>query len=156
MIQHQENWNEVIPENKIYFLSYAANHNRGAHFIDLKEHIDDALLSVFDQLSIQVDDFYYGRYDIMCNSVEELKEGKKFLILEYNGCGAEPNHIYDSGYSLLEAYREILFHWSELYKISRYNRKIGDKSWSFVKGYRFLKQTNKLFSVMRAADKSLP
>lgn len=61
-------------------LSYAANHNRGAHFIDLKGHIDDTLIKMFDQLSNNNNGFFYGRYDIMCSSVEELKAGK---ILPY-------------------------------------------------------------------------
>ena len=33
-----------------YVLCHAANHNRGAHFIDLKEHIDDSLLKTFDTI----------------------------------------------------------------------------------------------------------
>lgn len=150
--KHQSNWDLVIPENQSYILSYAANHNRGAHFIDLKNHIDEKLVAVFDQLSHQLNDFFYGRYDIMCNSIEELKEGKHYSILEYNGCGAEPNHFYDTGYTLIEAYKEILKHWKELYTISAYNAAQGIKPWSFLKGYRFLKKTKSLYAVMRNAD----
>ena len=80
-------------------LSYAANHNRGAHFVDLKEQIDENLVAIFDKISHRINDFFYGRYDIMCNNVEDLKKGKNFTILEYNGCGAEPNHFYDTGYT---------------------------------------------------------
>ena len=62
-------------------LSYAANHNRGAHFIDLKNEIDENILGILDEISHSVNDFFYGRYDIMCNSIEELKQGKNFVIL---------------------------------------------------------------------------
>lgn len=153
--QHLSNWDQIIPEGEKYMLSYAANHNRGAHFVDLKDHIDDHLVAVFDQLSHQVNDFFYGRYDIMCNSIDDLKAGKNFAILEYNGCGAEPNHFYDTGYTLLGAYKEILKHWKALYEISTFNRKQGIKPWSFMKGYRFLKQTKLLYKTMRAADQKI-
>ena len=33
-------------------------------------------------------------------SIEDLKNGKNFSILEFNGCGAEPNHIYDASMTL--------------------------------------------------------
>ncbi len=154
-LKHRENWHSVIPENNNYILSYAANHNRGAHFIDLKNHIDEKLVNIFDQLSHQLNDFFYGRYDIMCNSIEDLKEGKNYTILEYNGCGAEPNHFYDTGYTLSKAYAEILKHWKALYEISAYNVSQGIQPWPFVKGYRFLRKTKLLYEVMRKADKAL-
>ncbi len=154
--KHDAKWNTVIPENEKYVLSYAANHNRGAHFIDLKEEIDDTLLAVFDNLSIQIGDFYYGRYDILCNSVEELKQGKNFSILEYNGCGAEPNHFYDTGYTLGGAYKEILKHWNALYEISKYNKEVnGVKPWAFVKGFKFRKWTRDLMSDMKKLDEEI-
>ena len=150
--KHKETWETVIPAGEVYKLSYAANHNRGAHFVDLKEHIGPQLLSVFDELSHRINDFYYGRYDIMCESVEGLVQGKNFTILEYNGCGAEPNHFYDTGYSLPQAYREILMHWKALYRISSYNRSTGIEPWPFRKGMDFLRETRALFRVMREAD----
>ncbi|MFC4261974.1 hypothetical protein ACFOWM_03725 [Ferruginibacter yonginensis] len=150
--KHQHNWQNIIPVGEKYILSYAANHNRGAHFIDLKHEIDDQLLSIFDGLSTQINDFFYGRYDIMCNSIEELKQGENFTILEYNGCGAEPNHFYDTGYTLRAAHKEILKHWKALYEISKYNAAKGIKPWSFVKGYKFLKATKALMKHMKAVD----
>lgn len=152
LTKHKDSLETIIPAGEKYILSYAANHNRGAHFVDLKEHIDEKLVSVFDALSHEINDFYYGRYDIMCTNVEDLKNGKNYSILEYNGCGAEPNHFYDTGYTLLGAYAEILAHWKDLYHISLYNRKQGIEPWPFMKGYKFLKKTKELFKVMREVD----
>jgi hypothetical protein len=151
--KHKERWNEVLPAGEKYMLSYAANHNRGAHFLDLKEHIDDKLVSIFDKISLGIDDFFYGRYDIMCTNIEDLKEGKNFSILEFNGCGAEPNHFYDTGYTLFGAYKEILKHWKALYRISKYNTSLGHKPWPFKKGRKFLKNAAKNIAIMKAADK---
>ncbi len=149
---HKGNWSRILMAGERYMLSYAANHNRGAHFVDLKEHIDEKLVSIFDKISHDINDFFYGRYDIMCNSVEELKEGKDFTILEYNGCGAEPNHFYDTGYTLMGAYREILKHWKALYNISSYNRRQGIEPWPLGKGRKFLSDTKKHYKLMRDAD----
>ena len=150
--KHREKWDVVIDKNEKYILSYAANHNRGAHFIDLRNEIDDSLVALFDNISIGINDFFYGRYDIMCNSIEELKQGKNFIILEYNGCGAEPNHFYDTGYTLNQAYKEILKHWKALYEISSYNAALGTKPWTFLRGLKFRKDTKKMYRIMQKSD----
>lgn len=150
--KHKDRWDDIIPAGEKYMLSYAANHNRGAHFIDLKDHIDDRLVSIFDEISLRIDDFFYGRYDIMCTNVEDLKNGKNFTILEYNGCGAEPNHFYDTGYTLTGAYKEILKHWKALYEICKHNRRRGIKPWPFVKGIKFLGEIKEHFSLIREVD----
>jgi hypothetical protein len=150
--KHKDNWEKIIPPGEKYMLSYAANHNRGAHFVDLKEHIDEKLVGIFDNISHNINDFFYGRYDIMCTSVEDLKNGKNFTILEYNGCGAEPNHFYDTGYTLLGAYKEILKHWKALYRISKYNRQQGIEPWPLRKGRKFLKDTQELYKQMKEVD----
>ncbi|MDN3654896.1 hypothetical protein QWZ08_04600 [Ferruginibacter paludis] len=150
--KHQKNWLQVIPEGERYLLSYAANHNRGARFVDLKHAIDDQLTALFDGISSTGNEFYYGRYDIMCSNVEDLKAGKNFTILEYNGCGAEPNHFYDTGYTLLGAYKEILKHWKALYQISKYNRQQGALPWSFSRGRKFLAASRKVGAERKALD----
>jgi hypothetical protein len=154
--KHELNFKKIVPAGEKYMLSYAANHNRGAHFIDLKDEIDENILSILDGISHSIDDFFYGRYDIMCNSIEELKQGKNFVILEYNGCGAEPNHFYDTGYTLINAWKEILKHWKILYRISRYNNKTGINYWPALKGFRFRIETKKHYKIIKAADKKIP
>ena len=150
--RHKESWTQIIPAGEKYILSYAANHNRGAQFIDLKNEIDDKLVTLFDGISSTGNEFYYGRYDIMCTNVKDFKSGKNFTILEYNGCGAEPNHFYDTGYTLPGAYREILKHWKALYEISKYNAASGVKPWPFKKGRKFLSDSRWLTTAMKAID----
>jgi hypothetical protein len=154
--RHAANFNKIIPANEKYILSYAANHNRGAHFIDLSEKINETMINMLDEISLSINDFFYGRYDIMCNSIEELQQGKNFVILEYNGCGAEPNHFYDTGYTLTGAWKEILKHWKILFEISRYNYKHGVAYWPLFKGIRFRIDTKKYFKIINEADKIIP
>ena len=150
--RHGHRFGRIIPKGEIFYLSYAGNHNRGAHFTNLHKEIDAQLHKVFDDLSHYTDKFYYGRYDIKTTSIEDLKQGKNFLILEFNGCGAEPNHIYDCGMSIWEAYRVILQHWKALFLISRYNHQHGTPYWSFRRGWNFLRQSSRHFKMLEKYD----
>jgi hypothetical protein len=150
-IKHEAHLKTVLPEGERYILTYAANLNRGATFTNLKDQIDDRLLQLFDAISHPAQ-FYYGRYDIKCRSVEDLKRGEHFTILEFNGSGAEPNHVYHSGYSLFDAYKVFLMHWKVLFRISRYNHKKGIRYWPFKKGWRFLRGAKKHLQILEKYD----
>ncbi|MCW3073629.1 MAG: hypothetical protein JWP69_698 [Flaviaesturariibacter sp.] len=152
---HAERLATVLPLGEKYFLSHAANLNRGGNFINLNSEIDEKLHAVFDKLNHYSKHFYYGRYDLKAASLADLKKGKNFQLLEYNGSGAEPNHVYNSGYSLREAHAEILKHWDALYKISMHNRKKGIPFWSFGKGMRFMKASNKHFKMLSELDANI-
>ncbi len=149
--RHGHRFDRVIPEGEIFYLSYAGNHNRGAHFTNLHKEINETMHRVFDELSHQTR-FYYGRYDIKTTSIEDLKLGKNFLILEFNGCGAEPNHIYDCGMSIWKAYGTLLQHWKALYQISRFNHKNGTAYWPFKKGRDFLREAKRHFKMLEKYD----
>lgn len=149
--RHQSRWHHIVPDGELYYLSYAGNHNRGARFIDRMSAVDDTLLQFFDALSHRTS-FYYGRYDIKCVSIEALKEGRDFSILEFNGCGAEPNHIYDAGLSLWKAYRILLQHWKALYGISACNNQRGHPYWSFQRGWTFLREARAHFARLEQLD----
>jgi len=150
--KHLSRLNDIIPRGEIYCLSNALNLSRGGQLISLKHEKDERLLKVFDGLSHYTKTFYYGRYDIKCASIEDLKEGKNFFILEYNGCGAEPHHIYGDGNTLLQAYRILLHHWAQLYRISKYNKDNGVPYWKFRRGWKFLRSAKKHFAMLRQLD----
>jgi len=137
--KHNEKLNDIIPKGNVYCLSRALNLSRGGKLVSLEHEKDERLVKVFDDISHYAGHFYYGRYDIKCSSVEELKNGKNFSILEYNGSGAEPHHIYGNGNTLVKAYKILLHHWDILYKISKSNHKRGIQYWNFNTGWRHLK-----------------
>jgi hypothetical protein len=115
--------------------------------------INEKLVMIFDNISHKTG-FYYGRYDIKCTSLEDLYK-ENFIILEFNGAGSVPNHIYTGGYTLLSAYREILKHWNAMFRISKANNQKGFYYWNFLKGYRFFKNSKKYFNVLKKLDKEL-
>lgn len=150
-MKHAAHLDRVLQPGERFFLSYAANLNRGARFVNLQHLVDGDLLKVFDELSHK-GRFYYGRYDLKCNSIEELKRGINYSILEFNGSGAEPNHVYNMGYSLFRALGVFLFHWRVLYRIARYNRHQGIPCWSFLRGWRFLRAARQHFRRLETLD----
>ncbi len=110
------------------------NHCRGTKFLSDNHEIDDELNEAINRLSDQIPDFYFGRFDLKCQSYDDLKKLENFKILELNGAGAEPAHIYQPGNPLWKAYRDILWHLSVLSDISAQNRKRGHRYWSFKRG----------------------
>ncbi|WP_462254461.1 hypothetical protein [Ferruginibacter sp.] len=116
---------KILPEGKIEILVPFGNHVRGAMFLDYCNIIDNKLNTVFNTVSKQIDGFYFGRFDIKCNSIEDLKAGKYFSILELNGSGAEPAHIYQPGFSYFKAQSVITQHYQMMYDAAKANRKKG-------------------------------
>ena len=112
---------EVLPAGEPQVIVPYGNHARGAKFIDASHLIDDELTAVIDKVCRQVEGFYYGRMDIRFQSWEALKKGDRFSIVELNGAGSEPTHIYDPKHSIFFAWKEIIRHWHILFEISRQN-----------------------------------
>lgn len=101
------------------------NHSRGTKFLNANHLITPELTQLFDRISGAIDGFYFGRYDLRCRSVADLYAGQHIRILELNGAGAEPAHIYQPGFSLWEAWGILLHHWRVLFDISRENHRRG-------------------------------
>lgn len=115
----------ILPKGQKNNLVPYGNHIRGAKFLDVSDKISDSLTKVIDEMCLQIDEFYFGRMDLMYNSWQELEQGKKFQIVELNGAASEPTHIYDPKHSIFFGWKELLRHISYMYKISVQNHKRG-------------------------------
>ena len=155
-LKHKDKLDDIIPEGKMFRLSDALNLSRGGKLVCLEHEKDERLLETINKLSCYSRHFYYGRYDIKCASVEDLKRGENFTILEYNGSGGEPHHVYGNGNSLFTACKILLQHWDVLYKISKHNHKKGISYWKLAEGWKFLKEANKHVSLLRKLDLEFP
>jgi hypothetical protein len=77
----------------------------------------------------------------MYNTWEELCQGKNFAIVELNGAGSEPTHIYDPKHSIFFAWQEIIRHWKFLHHISTINHKNKNlKYMPYAEGMQMLKE----------------
>jgi hypothetical protein len=107
--------------------------------------ITEKLNSTFDSISKQIPGFFFGRYDLRCSTVSDLENGK-VMIVELNGCGAEPAHIYHPGASLFKGIRDLIVHWQNLYRVSRENHKRGIPYLSFAEAKMIYKKIRTLKS----------
>jgi hypothetical protein len=112
------------------------NHARGALFIDDTHTCNPALVTAVDQICKQIPEFYFGRLDIRYESRTLLEQGKSFSVIEVNGAGSEPTHIYDPRHSILFAWKEIMRHLNILYRISVANHRLGNSYMSIQDGVR--------------------
>jgi hypothetical protein len=150
--KHESRLRWVVPDNDVFCLCYALNLSRGGRLVSLAEEKDDRLLGLFDKISLHSNAFFYGRYDIKCKSIEDLKQERNFSILEYNGSGAEPHHVYGNGYSFFEACAILVKHWSILFQISRHNHKRGIPQWTHGDGAGFTKRARAHFKILKDLD----
>lgn len=154
--RHQERLNEVLPADTVYYLSHASNRIQGGKLLGIDHEIDHVLQQFFDELSHYSGKFLYGRYDIKCKSIEDLKAGKNFSILEFNGAGAGTQHVYANNYTLWQACGIILHHWKMMARISRYNHQQGEKVWGIKEGWQHLKAAKKNLMMLKRMDASFP
>jgi hypothetical protein len=131
---------EVLQKDEAKNLVPYGNHARGAKFVDVSHWADDAFTKTFDAICKQIPEFYFGRLDIMYSNVEDLKAGKNFSIIELNGAGSEPTHIYDPRHSLFFAWQEIARHFKLLCSISIKNHKRGFPYLTVKEGMQMFKE----------------
>jgi hypothetical protein len=123
-VTYADRLKEVIPANRKIELVSIGNHCLGTKFVNCNYLITDKLNESFHAISERIEGFYFGRFDLRCATEKDLEEGR-VKIVELNGCGAEPAHIYHPGASLWEGLKVLGTHWSNLYRISAENHKRG-------------------------------
>ena len=129
--RNRKTLDRVIPFGQSHRIVSVGNHVRGAAFEDGSAHITPALEQVFDTIAREVPGFFVGRFDVRYTSLEEMKRGGGFTIVEYNGAGGEPTHIWDPRTSIIETYAGLLTHWKYLYVLGAANRARGARPMAF-------------------------
>jgi len=134
----------VLQADQVFTLVPFGNHARGALFTSQLQWISDELTATIDDICKQVPDFYYGRLDIRYETWDDLCAGKNFSVIELNGAGSEPTHMYDPKNSLLDAWREIMWHWKMLHQIAMQNKQSGAGRYLTIKqGIAMLRQNSR-------------
>jgi hypothetical protein len=123
----------ILPINEKKELVSIGNHCLGTTFLNANHLITPKLNESFDAISQQVRGFYFGRFDLRCSSLEDLEAGR-VKIVELNGCGAEPAHIYHPGSSFWRGMATLFAHVHSMYRISVINHSMGVPYLSFQEG----------------------
>ena len=141
-----EKMNKVLNRDEKKLLVPFGNHARGCRFINSTYRANAALTKTIDELCRQVEGFYFGRLDIRFESWEQLERGEAFSIIELNGSGSEPTHMYDPSHTIWHAWKEIIKHWHWLYRVSKANH---------AKGHIYLSyaESKKMFSDNKHIDR---
>jgi hypothetical protein len=119
------NFETILDNNQEIEIVPYGNHALGAMFVNYNHLITPKLITVFDTMSKKIEGFYFGRYDLRCSSIDDLLEGKNISILELNGAGAEPAHIYDPNFSYWKAQFVLAAHYKMMYEAAIANNKRG-------------------------------
>jgi hypothetical protein len=147
-----ENINDILKKGEEKILVPYGNHVRGSLFLDSTYKNTKKIESVIDNACKAIDGFYFGRLDIRFNSFEELAENKNWSIIELNGAGSEPTHMYDPKHSLFFAWKEIIRHWRMLYKISMQNKRKGFSFLKYKEGVAMFRENSEYVKKLNEID----
>ena len=103
------------------------NHCKGAIFRNGQRYVTPEMEAAFAEISDEIPDFYFGRFDVRFRSLEDLRQGRGFTIIEVNGAGSEATHIWDRQTRLIDAYRGLFMQIRLAFEIGAANRRRGLK-----------------------------
>ncbi|HVY98944.1 MAG TPA: D-alanine--D-alanine ligase [Dongiaceae bacterium] len=106
------------------------NHCKGAIFRNGQGYVTPAMETAFAAISDEIPDFYFGRFDVRFGSLDDLRQGRGFTIIEVNGAGSEATHIWDRQTRLIDAYRGLFQQVRVAFEIGAANRRRGLKPMS--------------------------
>jgi hypothetical protein len=121
-------------KDEVVVVSPVGNHARGALFLDETRLADERLELQMDRIADRIPGFHFGRLDIRYRDWEAFKRGEDYVMIEVNGAGAEPTHMYDPAHGILFAWREIIRHWRIMGRIARMNHHNGVPYLTFRQG----------------------
>jgi hypothetical protein len=124
-------------------LVFVGNHCRGSTFKDGLDIVTPALAARIDEIARDVKDLHFSRIDLRYGTLEDLRAGENFRIIEFNGSGSEATHIWDPAMTMLAAYKTQFFHYGESFKIGAEIRKRGLRPvglWRLIGLWRYQKR----------------
>ena len=143
----------MLEKGKRLILDPIGNHSRGTTFLDGNYLINDSFSAAIGQLFNSIKgEVYYGRFDIIYKSMLDFVELKNFKVIEFNGVGSEPAHIYQPGFSLFNAYQSLWQHAKILGNISLQQKKRGVQSMSWKEFKLALKVYRKNMNLVQGAQ----
>ncbi|MDZ7816745.1 MAG: VTT domain-containing protein [Planctomycetota bacterium] len=125
--RHDDRREQVLEKGENFLLVFSGSHCQGAVFKDGTDMVSPQMRETFGEIVSGMEEFYYGRFDLRFSSLEELKQGKGFQIVEINGAGGEPTHIWDASTPIWAAYGALFRQFSVLFRLGAANRRRGHK-----------------------------
>jgi hypothetical protein len=136
----------VPPAGEAVRLVEVGNHCKGAIFRNGQRYVTPEMETAFAAISDEIPDFYFGRFDVRFQRLEDLRQGRGFTIIEVNGAGSEATHIWDRQTRLVDAYRGLFMQIRLAFEIGAANRRRGLKPMSGLALLRTYRAEKKLIS----------
>lgn len=131
----------ILPLGESFVLEPIGNHCRGTKFLNANQLISEEVNAIFDKISDPYQNFFYGRFDLRVASISDFQQGKNIKIMELNGISADPAHVFDPDYKLLNAYKDLCWHWKRLADIHLENKLLGHLPMSKQEVWKIIKST---------------
>ncbi|MBL7814775.1 MAG: hypothetical protein JNL70_07190 [Saprospiraceae bacterium] len=94
------------------------NHCRGTKFLNFNDLINPKMVEAYDKIQADLTDCYVFRLDVKAPSIADLQAGKNIKILEINGVGADPAHIFAPDTPLFEMFYAYIRLWKKVYEVA--------------------------------------
>lgn len=117
----------VLAKGEAIDLSEAGNHRSGMWRRDGGTIRTAQLDAAIDRISKQVEGFYFGLYDIVAPSVDDIRSGRKFTIVSLGGVRLAAGRFARSDASLRRAYADLMRRWRLAFEIGDANRRRGHR-----------------------------
>lgn len=125
LARHAAQRDRVLADGEAFRLVFVGNHCKGAVFKDGCHIVTRRMEAAFDRIAREIPEFHFGRFDVRFRSLDDLRRGAGFRIIEVNGAGSEPTHIWDRHTTLGEAYRTLFRNFRALFEVAAANRARG-------------------------------
>ncbi len=138
--------------NETVRLVFVGNHCRGSTFKDGMEIVTPALSARIDEIVKNMRDVHFSRIDLRYESLEALRAGEGFKIIEFNGSGSEATHIWDPEMTIGRAYATQFFHYGESFRIGAAIRARGLRPAGFLHLLSLWQHQKRLMAAYPAND----
>jgi hypothetical protein len=119
--RHEHALDRILASGERLKLVSLGNHVRGCACEDACHLVTPTMESVFDRIAQEIPGFFVGRFDVRFESIEKLRAGTGFSIVEYNGASGEPIHMWDPRTKVLDTFAGLFSHVRYLYAIGAEN-----------------------------------
>ncbi len=143
---------QVPAEGEAVRLVFVGNHCRGSTFKDGLDIVTPVQAARIDEIMQDMPEVYFTRLDLRYESMDSLREGRNFTIIEFNGSGSEATHIWDPEMTLRAAYATQFFHYGEAFKIGAVIRKRGLRPAGLLKLASLWRYQKRLMAAYPAND----
>lgn len=137
-------WDDIPAADAFHCLTNARSARLGAVYRDAIDQVTPELESVIDRISSEIPDFHFGRFDIRFRSIEALREGRGFRIVELNGAGAEMLHIWAGTGTLRGAWSTLWRQYRSLFALGAAMRRQGHRPVGLIGMIRLQRQQERL------------